>query len=422
MQAEIITIGDEILIGQITDTNSKWIAERLNEIGVGVYQITSIQDDKNHILKALAEAESNADIIILTGGLGPTKDDITKHTLAEYFEDELVLNQSVVHHIKKLFAKLKYVHTNLDIEQAMLPKKAVILKNEIGTASGMWFEKSEKIVVSLPGVPNEMKGLMQNHVLPKLQKSFQLPFILHKTILTYGSGESAVAVKIAKWESELPQMIKLAFLPSYGKLRLRLSARGTDKKVLEKFLEEEIIRLQAIIGDIIIGFEEKDTIEVLINKLLTNQKKTLSIAESCTGGEISKMITSVAGASCFFKGALVAYSADVKQEFLHVSSLSIEKHSVVSQEVVKEMAINCKKIFKTDFAIATTGNAGPTKDKTDKSVGVVFIAIASDSGVLVEEFNFGQPREKVIERASVKSLEMLRKEILKNSANSLLDI
>lgn len=422
MQAEIITIGDEILIGQITDTNSKWIAERLNEIGVDVYQITSIQDDKNHILKALAEAESNADIIILTGGLGPTKDDVTKQTLIEYFEDELVLNQSAVNHIKKLFARLKYTHTNLDIEQAMLPKKAIALKNNLGTAFGMWFEKNGKIFVSLPGVPNEMKGLMLDHVLPKLQKSFQLPFILHRTILTYGSGESAVAVKIAKWESELPLMIKLAFLPSYGKLRLRLSTRGTDKKVLEKLLEEEIIRLQAIIGDIIVGFEEKDTIEVAINKLLTESRQTLSIAESCTGGEISKMITSVAGASCFFKGALVAYSSDIKQELLHVSKMTIDKYSVVSEEVVQEMALNCKEIFKTDFAIATTGNAGPTTDKTDKSIGVVFIAIASDSGVFVEEFNFGQPRGKVIERASVKSLEMLRKEILKNSTNSLLDI
>lgn len=422
LQAEIITIGDEILIGQITDTNSKWIAERLNEIGVGVYQITSVQDDKAHILKSLVEAESNADIIILTGGLGPTKDDITKHTLAEYFEDELALNESVVEHIKTLFAKIKYNYTPLDIEQAMLPKKALVLKNEIGTASGMWFDKNGKIFISLPGVPNEMKGLISNHVLPKLQQSFKLPYILHKTILTYGMGESAVAEKISNWEDALPTYIKLAFLPSYGKLRLRLSARGGDKSFLEKALAEETVKLQAIIGDIIVGYEESDTIEVLLNKLFIKSNKTLALAESCTGGDIAKMITSVAGASKFFKGGIVAYSASIKQDLLQVSKETISKFSVVSKQVAAEMAINCRSIFKSDYAIATTGNAGPTIDNTDKTVGVVFIAIASDNGIYVEEFNFGQPRERVIQKASIKSLEILRKEFLKNNKNSLLDI
>lgn len=422
MQAEIITIGDEILIGQITDTNSKWIAERLNEIGVGVYQITSIQDDKSHILKALAEAENNADIIILTGGLGPTKDDITKKTLTEYFDDELVINEAVVEHIKTLFGRIKYNYTPLDIEQAMLPKKAIALTNDIGTASGMWFAKNKKIFISLPGVPNEMKGLILNHVLPKLQESFQLPYILHKTILTYGLGESAVAVKISDWEDALPSCIKLAFLPSYGKLRLRLSARGTDKAVLENLLEEETIKLQGIIGDIIVGYGEKDTIEVLLQKLFTDENKSLAVAESCTGGDIAKMITSVAGASKFFKGGIVAYSAEAKEAILQVSNDTINTYSVVSEEVVKEMASNCRRIFKSDYAIATTGNAGPTTDKTDKSVGVVFIAIASNNGILVEEFNFGQPRERVIQKASIKSLEMLQKEFIKNTKNSLLDI
>ena len=422
MQAEIITIGDEILIGQITDTNSKWIAERLNEIGVGVYQITSIQDDKTHILKALAEAENNADVIILTGGLGPTKDDITKKTLAQYFDDELVLNEAVVEHIKTLFGRIKYKYTPLDIEQAMLPKKAIALRNDIGTASGMWFAKNGKVFVSLPGVPNEMKSLILNHVLPKLQDSYKLPYILHKTILTYGMGESAVAVKISDWEDALPSCIKLAFLPSYGKVRLRLSARGTDKAFLESALAEETIKLQMIIGDIIVGYEEKDTIEVVLQKLFSKADKTLAVAESCTGGDIAKMITSVSGASKFFKGGIVAYSAKVKEEILQVSNSTIDQHTVVSQEVAKEMAINCKRIFKSDYAIATTGNAGPTTDKTDKSVGVVFIAIASENGVLVEEFNFGQPRERVIQKASIKSLEMLQKEFLKNNKNSLLDM
>ena len=415
MLAEIITIGDEILIGQITDTNSKWIAEQLNEIGVSVYQITSIQDDKEHILKALAEAEENADIIILTGGLGPTKDDITKHTLASYFNDELIFQDDIADHIKHLFAKINYAYTKMDLQQAMLPRKATILKNDWGTASGMWFENNGKVIVSLPGVPNEMKGLMKDHVLNKLQHSFHLPFIIHKTLLTYGMGESRVSGRIENWETNLPKLIKLAYLPSYGRLRLRLTAKGENKELLEKSLVEEIDKLQIIIGDILVGFDETETIEESINKLLTQRDQNLSIAESCTGGNIAKMITSVPGASNFFMGSIVTYSANIKTDVLHVSKKTIEEFTVISAEVVKEMALNCKKLFNTDYAIASTGNAGPTVDKSDKTVGVVYIAIATPNKVLIEEFNFGKPREKVILRASVKSLEMLRQEILKNT-------
>ncbi|MCF6223906.1 MAG: competence/damage-inducible protein A [Flavobacteriaceae bacterium] len=419
MQAEIITIGDEILIGQILDSNSKWIAEELNKIGVSVYQITSIQDDKQHILKALAEAKGNADIIILTGGLGPTKDDITKHTLVDYFDDKLTMQPEIAEHIKHLFAKINYQYTDLDIQQAMLPEKANILKNYLGTASGMWFDKGGKVFVSLPGVPNEMKGLMTNCVLPNLQKSFQLPFILHKTVQTIGMGESKVAKRIEQWENDLPKSIKLAYLPSYGKLRLRLTAKGSDKKELEEAVEVAIDKLYHIIGDIIVGMEISESLEASIQNLLVGSDQTLSTAESCTGGSIAKMITSVAGASKYFCGSAVVYSAKAKKEILKIASKTIEKYSVVSKEVAEEMALQCKKIFATDYAIATTGNAGPTTDKTDKSVGVVFIAIATPNYVLVKEFNFGQPREKVIERASVKSLEILRKEILKNNSNSL---
>jgi len=415
MQAEIITIGDEILIGQITDTNSKWIAGQLNVIGVSVYQITSIQDDKEHIIKAIAEAEENADIILLTGGLGPTKDDITKHTLTDYFNDKLIFQKHIADHIKHLFAKINYAYTDMDLQQAILPSKATILKNNWGTASGMWFKKNGKVIVSLPGVPNEMKGLMQDHVLPKLQESFHLPYIIHKTLLTYGMGESKVSGRIENWEIDLPKMIKLAYLPSYGRLRLRLTAKGWNKEILEKSLSEEIEKLQKIISDIIVGFDETETIEESLSKLLTPKGQTLSIAESCTGGNIAKMITSVPGASKFFKGAMVTYSAEVKTEVLQVSNKTIANHTVISKEVAEEMALNCKKIFKTDYAIATTGNAGPTVDKTDKTVGVVFIALATPNEVLIEEFNFGKPREKVILRASVKSLEMLRQEILKNT-------
>ena len=415
MQAEIITIGDEILIGQITDTNSKWIAERLNEIGINVHQITSIQDDRKHILTALADAESRVDIIIMTGGLGPTKDDLTKNTLVDYFEDELVFKKDIAEHIQKLFAKIRLSETPLDTEQAMLPKKATILKNEYGTASGMWFEKSGKVYISLPGVPMEMKGLMSRSVLPKLQSSFQLPYILHRTMQTYGLGESKVAVRLENWEKELPNYLKLAYLPSFGKLRLRLSARGKDKELLERSLSEEMQKLELLISDIFVGYEDNNNLENVVHKLCIEKSLSLSTAESCTGGKIAEMITSISGASNFFKGSVVAYSAETKMNILGIPGSLIEKHTVVSAEVAEAMAVNCRKLLNTDYAIATTGNAGPNSDKTDRSVGIVFIAIASAQGVFSEEFNFGQPREKVIGRASNKALEMLKKEIIKNN-------
>ena len=421
MKAEIITIGDEILIGQIVDTNSQWLGQRLNEIGVSVYQITSIQDEKEHILKAIEEAEENADIVIMTGGLGPTKDDITKLTLVEYFDDELKHSKEIENHIKYLFGRIKYNFTDMDLQQAMLPAKATILKNHLGTASGMWFERNNKVFISLPGVPNEMKGLITNSVLPKLRENYHLPYILHKTLHTYGLGESRVAERLTDFEENLPDSIKLAYLPSYGRVRLRLTARGQEESILISDLNEKVSQLKVLVEDIFVGEEDNTSIERTVSELLTKYKQTLSLAESCTGGNISKMITAIPGASLFMNGAVVAYSAKVKVELLHVSSEIIQKYSVVSKEVAVEMAIKSRELFSTDYAIATTGNAGPTTDKTDKSVGVVFIAIASLSGVYVEEFFFGKPRAKVIERASVKALELLRKEILKNSLNSLSD-
>jgi len=414
MNAEIITIGDEILIGQILDSNSKWIASELNKIGISVYQITSIQDDKKHILKALKEAEGNVDIIIVTGGLGPTKDDITKLTLVEYFNDKLILNQNVVLHIKAMFAKMNYPFTEVNKNQALVPSKCIPLTNEFGTAPGMWFNHSSKVVVSLPGVPNEMKGLMERSVLPKLKEIFQLPFILHKTILTYGMGESMVAERIEEWENNLPNYIKLAYLPSYGRLRLRLSAKGTDELKLKEGIESEVAKLAKIIPDIIVGFEDNETIEVVVGKLLTNKKQTLATAESCTGGNIAKKITSIAGSSIYFVGSIVAYHASVKINELDVDRELITKYSVVSSQVAEAMAKGIQQKFNTSYAIATTGNAGPTVDNTDKTVGTVFIAIATPTTVFSEEFFFGKPREKVIERASNKALELLRKEILKN--------
>jgi nicotinamide-nucleotide amidase len=414
MQAEIITIGDEILIGQILDTNSKWIAEELNKIGISVYQITSVQDDRQHILKAIKEAQANADIVIITGGLGPTKDDITKLTLAEYFNDTLVLNEEIVAHIEQLFAKINYPFTEVNRNQALVPSTCIPLKNEFGTAPGMWFSQKNKVVVSLPGVPYEMIGLMSQSVLPKLQATYNLPFILHKTIITYGMGESMLAEKIEDWENNLPSFVKLAYLPSFGSVRLRLSAKGATYEMLEIAIDVEMEKLAKLIPEIIVGFDENETIEVVIGKLLIEKEQTLAVAESCTGGNIAKLITSVPGASKYFVGGIVAYNKNIKIKELLVDEKTIVENSVVSAQVAEAMARGIQQKYNTDYGIATTGNAGPTTDETDKTAGTVFIAVATPTSIFSEEFFFGKPREKVIARASNKALELLRKEILKN--------
>ena len=414
MQAEIITIGDEILIGQILDSNSKWIATELNKIGISVYQITSIQDDKNHILKAIKEAQSNADIVIITGGLGPTKDDITKLTLTEYFNDTLILNEEISSHIQQLFAKINYPFTEVNRNQALVPSTCIPLKNEFGTAPGMWFFQKNKVVVSLPGVPFEMIGLMSQSVLPKLQATYNLPFILHKTMITFGMGESMLAEKIEDWETNLPSFVKLAYLPSFGTVRLRLSAKGASPEMLETAIAQEMEKLAKLIPDIIVGFDENETIEAVIGQLLIERKQTLAVAESCTGGNIAKIITSVPGASNYFVGGIVAYSKMIKIKELQVDEKTIAENTVVSAQVAEAMAKGIQQKYHTDYAVATTGNAGPTADETDKSVGTVFIAIATPTTIFSEEFFFGKPREKVIGRASNKALELLRKEILKN--------
>ncbi|UAM96780.1 competence/damage-inducible protein A [Polaribacter litorisediminis] len=414
MKAEIITIGDEILIGQIVDTNSQWIGKELNKIGVSVYQISSIQDDKEHILNALQEAQERVDIVLITGGLGPTKDDITKHTIAAYFKDTLVLNTSVVQHIKTLFAKYNIPFGESNRLQGMLPTKATYLKNEYGTAPGMWFYENKTVFVSLPGVPNEMKGLMTDKVLPKIQQQFKLPSIVHKTIMTYGQGESLIAERIEDFENNLPSFIKLAYLPNYGKVRLRLSAKGDAKKILEEALQEKIAELFQIIPDIITGFDDGGSIEDKIGALLTLKGKTLGTAESLTGGKIASLLVSVPGASAYYKGSFVTYTAATKVNLLGVPLQTIETYTVVSKEVAIAMAQAAKEKLQTNYALGVTGNAGPTTDHNDKSVGVVFIALATDTETFVEEFNFGKPRGRVIDKTVHKALEMLQKEILKN--------
>jgi len=414
MNAEIITIGDEILIGQIVDTNSQWIGKELNKIGVSVYQISSIQDEELHILNAFKEAQSRADIVIITGGLGPTKDDITKKTTAKFFNDqEIIEYPEVIGHIKKMFKKYNIPYNKVQQYQAQLPSKARLLMNRMGTAPGMWFYENNTVFVSMPGVPYEMKGLMKHEVIPRIQEQFNLPFIIHKTVMTYGQGESVIAERIEDWANKLPDFIKLAYLPSFGRVRLRLSARGPKKQVLEDSLHTVLQELYLLLSDIITGHESGVAIEEHIGNLLKDSKKTLCTAESVTGGKIASTIVSVPGSSAYFNGSIVAYSSKMKQELLHVSSETIKKYSVVSSNVVEEMAISAMKKTNSDYAIAVTGNAGPTSDKTSIAVGIVFIAIASAKGVVVEEFNFGHPREKVINRTVNKSLQMLQQEILK---------
>lgn len=418
MNAEIVTIGDEILIGQITDTNSQLIAVELNKIGVNVVQITSISDDKTAIITTLKEASNRADIIIITGGLGPTNDDITKLTLTEYFEDVLILNTEVEQQIKNMFAKINYPFTELNRNQARVPSKCVVLPNDFGTAPGMWFHQNKKVIISLPGVPIEMKGLMQKEVLPKLINTFKLPFILHRTINTYGMGESMLAEQLKDWENCLPNHIKLAYLPNFGKVRLRLTAKGIEKKRLEREVSMQVEKLIPLIKDIYVGEEEESIVEN-IAAYLTANKLTLAVAESVTGGNIAHMITSIAGSSIYFKGGIVAYSNESKEILLGVDSSALKSNSTVSIEVAKSMVLGVKNKLNSDFAIATTGNAGPTTEANSSEVGKVFIAIATKNVVVVHEFNFGDSREKVIQRASNKAFELLRKEILKNNENSL---
>ncbi len=415
MKATIVTIGDEILIGQIVDTNSGYIAKALDKIGVQTTEMLSISDNKQHILDTFASLQNKVDLVIITGGLGPTKDDITKHTFCEYFDDKLVENPLVLKHVTDIIEGFyKRPITQLNKDQALVPSKCEVLFNKMGTAPGMWMKKENTVYVSLPGVPYEMKYLVEHEIILKIVREYKRPYIIHKTILTYGQGESMIAERIENWENNLPVFLKLAYLPNPGRVRLRLTARGENKEILEKAIQENVQSLTKIIGDIIVGFDEDETIEFIIGRLLTQQGKTMATAESCTGGKIAQMLTSVAGASNYFRGSVVSYATDTKTSLLGVDVKTIEKYSVVSAEVAKEMALGIQKIMLTDYAIATTGNAGPNQGDADVEVGTVFIALATPDNVFVSAFNFGQPREKVIDRTANKALEILQKEILKN--------
>jgi len=416
MKAEIISIGDELLIGQVINTNASWMAVELNKSGIQILRITAISDSGDEIKKAIISAELDCDIILLTGGLGPTKDDITKHVLADYYDSKMVFHEATYEQVKSIFAMRKFIVSDVNKRQAEIPEACTPLFNQHGTAPGMWFEKDNKVLVSLPGVPFEMKTLIKDEVIPRLQSKFKLSHIFHKTIMTTGVGESALAEIIEEWENSLPDNIKLAYLPQPGIVRLRLSATGGIQNKLEDEVKEYCRKLNTIISDIIFGYDDI-ALEEVVGKQLTLVGSTLSTAESCTGGYIAHLITSIAGSSSYFEGSIVSYSNSVKENQLGVDSQVLEKHGAVSREVVEQMALGGKKQLNTDYCIATSGIAGPDGGTKDKPIGTIWIALATPSGVQSKLFHFGEHRGRNIRRATLAALNMLRVELVTNLRN-----
>jgi len=412
MQVEIITIGDELLIGQVVDTNSAWMGEQLNLIGLRVVQITSISDQREHILKALEQAADRAEIILITGGLGPTSDDITKPTLSEYFNSPLVFHPEVLEEVERMFASRGLPVTKVNRKQAEVPENATVMPNHNGTAPGMWFEKDSRIYVSMPGVPFEMKGIMTNYVLSELAKRSTSQAIYHKTVLTQGMGESMVAARIEDWEKALPGNIKLAYLPQPGMVRLRLTGTGTDPDTVKKQVDEEAEKLIPLIGELIYGYNE-DKLESIIGRLLKEKNATLSTAESCTGGYVAHLITSIAGSSDYYYGSIIAYHNNIKQSHLGVKETVLQDFGAVSREVVMAMAEGARKKLGTDYAISTSGIAGPDGGTPEKPVGTVWIAVASPSGIEAKLLHLGPNRMRTIQMAAFNVLNMLRKELIK---------
>lgn len=413
MIATIVTIGDEILIGQIVDTNSVSIAKHLNNIGISIFKKLSIGDTKEVIVDTLSEAMKTTDIVIVTGGLGPTKDDITKHTLAQMFHSELEYNATEGEHIRALLERRGIPFTELNRSQAMLPKCCTVLHNAHGTAPGMWFDTPRGgALISLPGVPFEMEHLMTDEVLPRLQERYMLRSIVHSTLITRGIPESLLAERIESWENALPDYLHLAYLPAPNVVRLRLSAYNVDREEAEREIASQFESLRAIIGDNIVGFEGS-TVEQHIHHILTERGQTLSIAESCTGGAIASKFTAMAGASAYLLGGVVAYSNDVKANILGVDPVSLACFGAVSEVVALEMAEGVRRITGSDYAIATTGIAGPGGGSKHKPVGTVWIAIATPEGSRAIMRNSGTDRSQIISRASAYAIEMLYNELTK---------
>ncbi len=410
MKATIITIGDEILIGQIVDTNSVSIAKKLNSIGITIGEKVSIGDTSEAITTTLGRALQSSEVIVITGGLGPTKDDITKHTLAKYFCSELEYNQTEGEHIRQLLACRGIEFTELNRGQALLPKCCTPLHNAHGTAPGMWFEHNGRIVVSLPGVPFEMEHLMDDEVIPRLKEQFTLSNIVHRTMITRGIAESILAERISRWEESLPDYLHLAYLPAPNIVRLRLSAYDVDKTTAQQRIDEEFNKLNAIIGDNIVGFEGA-TVESIVHNILIERGATLSVAESCTGGCIASKFTAMAGASQYFMAGIVSYSNKAKREILGVDATAIECFGAVSEVVALEMAEGARRTTGADYAIATTGIAGPSGGSKHKPVGTVWIAIATPEHSRAIMRNCGTDRSQIISRASAYAIEMLYEEL-----------
>ncbi len=408
MTAEIINIGDEILIGQINNTNAQWLAQQLQKLGIETTKMTVVSDRPEAIKTALKNTD--ADIVIVTGGLGPTLDDLTKQTISEFFDDQLVFHPEIENHIKKMFAKMNYPYTDNNKGQAYLPAKAQILWNRYGTAPGMWIEKDQRVYVFLPGVPFEMKQIFTEEVLPKIKKMFDLPYLYHKTVTVFGIGESLLADRIKDWEKALPKNIKLAYLPHPGRIRLRLSSKGADINKLKQDIDIQIQKLKTYIPDLSIS-EQVEDLALAVHRQLTEKQKTIAFAESCTGGLLVSNLAQIPGASKFLLGAIVAYNTKIKIDVLKVDQKLIEKYSVVDETVAKAMAEHVRQMMHADFAIATTGNAGPTKGDSDAEVGTCIIAIADKNRTEAYRFQFGQPREKAVKRTVSKAYELLLKKL-----------
>ena len=411
IRAEVITIGDEILFGQITDTNTQWIGTELTNIGIRTVRKSSVGDQVDAILQVLHEAHQRAEVIIITGGLGPTKDDITKKTLCTYFGVGMVRNETALALVTSFFEKRGREMTEINRAQADLPANAVYIQNDWGTAPGMWFEHEGRVYISLPGVPFEMKHLMTNRILPKLNEHFQTPIIKHKMIRTVGLGESFLAERIEAWEDALPEHIKLAYLPSFGGVKLRLTATGTDLTLIDRELAEQVEHVMPLIEKNVFGFDD-DELETVVGTLLKDKSLTLGVAESCTGGYLSAQITKVPGSSAYFWGSIVSYSNAVKVTQLGVRPETLEQFGAVSEETIRQMAEGVRQALGTHVGIATSGIAGPDGGTPDKPVGTIWIACATNQRTVTRLLKLGQYRDQNIQLTSTYLLNMLREEVL----------
>ncbi|MFH0761748.1 MAG: competence/damage-inducible protein A [Bacteroidota bacterium] len=412
--SEIITIGDELLMGHTIDTNSAWIGDRLSKIGLPVRRIISISDEPEEIRSALEDSMKRADLILITGGLGPTNDDRTKKTLAEFFNSRLIINQDILSDIEKLWGKRRVPLIGLDRDQSQVPDNCRVIRNPNGTAPGMWFELNGKIIISMPGVPFEMKGMMEETILPALQDHFKAPEVIYKTVMTAGVGESVLATRIKPWEDCIPEGFSLAYLPSPGIVKLRITGKGSDTKEVKKRMHMLVEMLVRLIPDWVYGYDD-ETLPEVTGRLLFKNKLTLATAESCTGGTIASLITSVPGSSAWYRGSIVAYSNDIKESLLDVPANTIEIYGAVSQEVVEKMASAARIKIGADYAVAVSGIAGPDGGSAEKPVGTVWIAVSGPKTTTSKLFTMGEHRGRNIMRASLVALNMVRIRVLKDT-------